>query len=61
MRKKIAKIVRKRQGNAVHNFIQKIDHEHGGETRDRDGERTLVVRAIGVAVLISKVASQDKK
>jgi hypothetical protein len=52
LRKKIAKSVLKRGGNAVFTYRQSVDHEGGGETQDKIRVRILVVRAYGTAVLL---------
>lgn len=52
IRKKIQKAVIKRGGNAVVTYRQSIDHESGGELSDKNGERVIVVRAYGTAVVV---------
>jgi uncharacterized protein YbjQ (UPF0145 family) len=60
IRKKIQKAVIKRGGNAVVTYRQSIDHESGGELSDKNGERVIVVRAYGTAVIVdSKQTAND--
>lgn len=56
LRKKIARSVLKRGGNAVYCYRQSVDHEGGGEEKDKNSVRILVVRAYGTAALIGDIA-----
>ena len=45
----------KKGGNAVYNYRQSVDHESGGENKDKTRVRILVVRAYGTAVSITNL------
>ncbi len=55
LRKKITKSVIKKGGNAVYKYRQSVDHESGGENKDKTRVRILVVRAYGTAVAITSL------
>lgn len=54
LRRRIARLVLKKGGNALIQFRFSIDHESGGERSDRAKARMLTARGHGTAVFIVK-------
>ena len=52
LRRKLARLVLKRGGNAICTYRQSIDHESGGENKDKQKQRLLTVRGYGTAVQV---------
>lgn len=59
LRKKIARAVIRKGGNAVSTYRQSVDHEGGGD--DKSDIRMLVARAYGTVLSIKERTSQVAK